>query len=82
VMGLLDADPAERLVMTAILRGDHPTIEQLPSLVRGLSRDAVIATAAELLESGKVRADDEGRLSITMRRRARSHKLLDQLTGL
>ena len=82
VMGLLDADPAERLVMTAILRSDHPTIEQLPSLVRGLGHDAVMTTAAELLESGKVRADDEGRLSITMRRRARSHKLLDQLTGL
>ncbi|MEI6372615.1 MAG: ABC transporter transmembrane domain-containing protein [Actinomycetes bacterium] len=82
VMGLLDADPAERLVMAAILRGDHPTVEQLPNLVYGLGHDETAAAATALLESGHVRVDDSGRLSITMRRRARSHKVLDQLAGL
>ncbi len=82
VLGLLDADPAERMVMAAILRADHPTIEQLPNLVFGIDAEEATAAATALLESGQLRADDAGRLSIVMRRRARSHKVLDQLAGL
>ena len=82
VLGLLDADPAERMVMAAILRSDHPTIEQLPNLVFGVDSEEATAAATALLESGQLRADDAGRLSIVMRRRAHSHKVLDQLAGL
>ena len=82
VMGLLDSDPAERMVMSAILRNDHPTIEKLSHLVYGLGVDEVIAIATELIEAGKVRSDDAGRLSIPMRRRARAHSVLDQLADL
>ena len=82
VMGLLDSDPAERRVMAAILRNDHPTVEQLTHLVYGLGAEETVAAVSALLETGQLRCDSDGRLSIPMRRRARTHSVLDQLVDL
>ncbi|MEI8057961.1 MAG: cyclic nucleotide-binding domain-containing protein [Actinomycetes bacterium] len=85
VLGLLDSDPGERLVIAHILRADQaPTVDLLPEQVIGLTPEEVTKAVDALMARGQLRQDDRGRLSITARRRtlSGSSALLDRLDSL
>lgn len=84
VLGLLDSDPAERRVLACVLRADDPTLDTLPDLVLGQSHDETAVALRTMIERGQLRVDDQGRLSISARRRSRAGAaaVLDRLVEL
>ncbi len=84
VMGILDADPVERRVVTAVLRSTNAHEAEIVAELSDLPPDAVVETIARLTAAGGLRTNPDGRLSIVARRRslAGSAALLDRLGGL
>ena len=84
VMGILDADPVERRVVTAVLRSTDAHEDEIVSELSDLPPDAVVETISRLTAAGSLRTNPDGRLSIVARRRslAGSAALLDRLGGM
>ena len=81
ILGLLDADPVDRRVLTAILRSSSPTVLSLQMTLADLPDEDVRQTVHRLVDAGQLRVNDKGQLSVTSRRRslAGSSALLDRL---
>ena len=81
VMGLLDADPVERRVVTAVLRSPHATEEAITAMLPDVEPASVTGAIESLLSQSALRRSPDGVLSISARRRslAGSAALLDRL---
>ena len=84
VMGILDADPVERRVVTAVLRSTNPQEAEILAELSDLPADDVEETIARLVAAGALRTNPDGRLAIVARRRslAGSAALFDRLGGM
>ncbi|MCX6461853.1 MAG: cyclic nucleotide-binding domain-containing protein [Actinobacteria bacterium] len=81
VMGLLDADPVERRVVTAVLRSANATDDAIMEMLPDVEPAAVTDAIESLLSQSALRRSGDGVLSISARRRslAGSAALLDRL---
>ena len=82
LLGLLEADPTERRIISAVLRSDSPTAQSVQAALIDIPAQDVLTTLRTLIERGQIRQDQSEHLSVATRRRslAGSSALLDRLT--
>jgi len=81
VLGILDSDPIQRRVVSTILRGDHVTVHALVAELAEYGPAEVQSAIDELIATGQLRANEQGLLGISARRRSLSGSsaILDRL---
>ena len=77
LLGLLDADPAERRVLSSILRLEYPTRSDLASIITEFPDEQVDAAIDNLVSLGQVRERADGGLVVSLKR-----KIIRDTTGL
>ena len=84
LLGLLDADPAERRVLSSILRMDHPSRAELASLIDDFPAEQIDVAIDNLISLGQVRERPDGGLVVSVKRKTirDSTGLLDRLADL
>jgi hypothetical protein len=84
LLGLLDADPAERRVLSSILRLDHPTRDELAALIDDFPTEQIGIAVDSLISLGQVRERPDGGLVVSVKRKTirDSTGLLDRLADL
>jgi len=69
LLGLLDADPAERRVLSSILRLDHPTRADLAAKITEFPDEQVDAAIDNLVSLGQVKERADGGLVVSVNRK-------------
>ena len=84
LLGLLDADPAQRRVLSSILRLDHPTRAELAALIDEFPAEQLGVAVDSLISLGQVREQADGGLVVSVKRKTirDSTGLLDRLADL